>query len=177
MPTHKQGTVIAVGPVGDGGFGSRKDSNLKALFPGSPLYDGDYDEQSVFNIGVSAFNGNGGKGDKSTGTTKGVVNDSGHTFGTFDLNYRSAPVITEVKAGGGGLPSSPYTPNPTSPGPGSVFANDQDAFTGEIPDPGVEFGSGLGGLALPSETSKGISEQTIGSYISGRSYEGSDGKV
>lgn len=177
MPTHRQGTVASVGPAGGGGLGSRKDSNLKASFPKSPLYAGDYDMQSVLDIGISAFNGNGGKGDKPTGTTKGVVNDGGHTFGTFDLNYGNAPIMSDVKTGGGGLPSSPYTPNPTSPGPGSVFANDQDPFTGEIPEPGVEFGSGLGGLVIPAETTKGISTQTIGSYISGRSYEGSDGQV
>ena len=176
MPTHKQGTVTALGPAGDGGLGKRNDVNLKASFSSSPLY-GDYNEKAVLDIGVSSLNGAGGSGDKLTGTTKGIVNDAGHTFGTFDLNYSSSPSMLDVKTGGGGLPASPYVPNLTSPGPGSVFANDQDAFTGELPDPGVEFGTGLGGLATPSDTAKGISGQTIGSYISGRSYEGSDGRV
>ena len=176
MPTHKQATVVPAGPAGDGGMGKRKDSNLKASFSRSPLYN-DYTESAVFDIGISALNGGGGSGDKVTNTVLGVVNDGGYMFGAFDLNYPGSPSLAEVQTGGGGLPSSPYTPNPTSPGPGSVFPNDQDAFTGEIPDPGVEFGSGLGGTASPSETRKGISSQTIGSYISGRSYEGSDGKV
>ena len=42
----------------------------------------------------------------------------------------------------------------------------------------VEFGSGMGGLVSPSTTSAEISKQgTLGSYISGRSYQGSDGKA
>jgi len=176
MPTHKQGTVLPMGPSGDGGLGSRNDVNLKASFSKSPLYN-DYNEETVLNIGVSSLNGGGGKGDKATGVANGVVNDAGHTFGTYDLNYSNSPNMQNVETGGGGLPASAYVPNPTSPGPGSVFASDQDAYTGEIPDAGVEFGTGLGGLAEPSSTSKGISSQAIGSYISGRSYEGSDGKV
>ena len=177
MPTHKQSTVVPFGPVGEGGLGRRKQANLNASFAGSPLYNGEYNEEAVLNIGISALNGAGGSGDSVSGVGKGVVNDSGHTFGTFDLNYTSSPEMGDVETGGGGLPSSPYTPNTTSPGPGSVFANDQDAYTGEIIEPGVEFGSGLGGLAAPSSTAKGISSQTLGSYISGRSYEGSDGQV
>jgi len=176
MPTHKQATVVAQGPVGEGGMGNRSDKNLKALFSTSPLYT-DYNEESVLNIGVSALNGNGGAGDDLTGNSNGVVNDGGYMFGTLDLNYTDAPSLGDVKTGGGGLPASPYIPNPTSPGPGSVFPNDQDEFTGDLPSAGVEFGSGLGGTVSPVATSAGISTQTIGSYISGRSYEGSDGKV
>jgi hypothetical protein len=176
MPTHKQGTVLPLGPSGEGGLGSRRDINLKASFSKSPLFN-EYNERAVLDLGISALNGGGGKGDSSTGVKNGVVNDAGHTFGTHDLNYTLSPNIRSVETGGGGLPASPYVPNPTSPGPGSVFASDQDAFTGELPEAGVEFGTGLGGLALPSEAAKGISSQTIGSYISGRSYEGSDGKV
>jgi len=177
MPTHKQATVVSFGSSGGGRFGSRNQTNLNASFSGSPLYNGEYSESAVLNIGISAFNGAGGAGDAVSGVDKGIVNDAGHTFGTFDLNYSNSPELGDVETGGGGLPSSPYTPNTTSPGPGSVFANDQDAFTGELPEAGVEFGSGLGGLASPTLTTKGISSQTLGSYISGRSYQGSDGQV
>ena len=42
----------------------------------------------------------------------------------------------------------------------------------------VEFGSGQGGLVSPSTTSAELSKQgTLGTYISGRSYQGSDGKA
>ena len=41
-----------------------------------------------------------------------------------------------------------------------------------------EFGSGKGGLVSPAETSAEIAKQgTLGTYISGRSYQGSDGKA
>jgi hypothetical protein len=165
-----------MGRVGDGSMGQRNDANIRAAFSKSPLYN-EYSETAVQDIGVSGLNGNGGAGDSITGASNGILNDAGHTFGTFDLNYGDSPNLEDVETGGAGLPSTPYTPNPTSPGPGSVFANDQDEFTGVIPDPGVEFGSGLGGLASPSNTRKGVSSQGIGSYISGRSYEGSDGQV
>jgi len=176
MPTHTQGTVLPLGTPGTGGLGKRKDLNLKASFSSSPLYS-EYTPEAVLDLGISALNGAGGKGDSVTGTVNGIVNDSGHTFGTLDLNYSDSPVMDDVKTGGGGLPASPYMPNPTSPGPGSVFPNDQDEYTGELPAAGVEYGTGLGGMAPPLETAKGISSQTIGSYISGRSYQGSDGRV
>ena len=83
----------------------------------------------------------------------------------------------DVETGGGGLPATPFTPNPSSPGAGSTFAGDQPPFEGIIPDSGPEFGSGLGGLLSPSTTSEEIQGQTLGSYISGRSYAGSDGSA
>ena len=72
-------------------------------------------------------------------------------------------------------------PNPTSPGPGSLNAADKPAYTGTVPDQdfNVEFGSGKGGTVSPSETAKEISKQSVhlSSYISGRSYAGSDGQA
>jgi len=176
MPTHTQGTVSAFGPPGDGGKGRRSDKNLIASFPNSPLYN-DYTVETVTEIGVSAFNGNGGSGDKATGVKDGVVNDSGYMFGTFDLNYADAPNLGDVETGGEGLPASPYVPNLTSPGPGSVSPYTMPEYTGDLPIAGIEFGSGLGALTSPSDTAEAISDQTIGEYISGRSYLGSAGKV
>ena len=68
----------------------------------------------------------------------------------------------------------------TSPGPGSINAADQLEYNGELPNPEFnnEFGTGKGGLVSPSETSSELSKQgTLGTYISGRSYQGSDGKA
>ena len=88
--------------------------------------------------------------------------------------------LSSVKVGGGGLPSTPYTPNVTSPGPGSINAADQPVFNGEMKDVNSinNFGSGLGGLLSPSETAAKIadSRQKLGQYISGKSFQGSDGK-
>ena len=99
---------------------------------------------------------------------------------SFNRDFTDAPDISQVETGGGGLPASPYIPNLTSPGPGSVSATDQPVFNGELPsqENNVEFGSGLGGTASPAETSKNIAQQTIlETYISGKSYAGSDGQT
>ena len=75
---------------------------------------------------------------------------------------------------------APYIPNLTSPGPGSINAADMPEYAGELPDAEFnnEFGSGKGGLVSPAETSAEIAKQgTLGTYISGRSYQGSDGKA
>ena len=79
-----------------------------------------------------------------------------------------------------GLPATPYIPNLASPGPGSVNASDQPVYTGDLPDANLnsEFGSGLGGLVSPHETTPKIaSQELLGTFISGRSFLGSDGKA
>ena len=116
---------------------------------------------------------------KTTGGNTGALKNS------FDRDYNGTtqnpvPNLEDVETGGGGLPASPFVPNLTSPGPGSVNAADMPEYAGELPDPqfNVEFGSGKGGLVSPSETSAEIAQQgTLGTYISGRSYQGSDGKA
>ena len=101
-------------------------------------------------------------------------------FSSYSLNYEenNAPNLEDVKTGGGGLPASSFSPNPSSPGPGSYNAATQPAFDGEIKniDTISNFGTGLGGLVSPATTSKNISKSKIGEYISGRSFAGSDGR-
>ena len=62
----------------------------------------------------------------------GIVNDGGHTFGEFNRDYSDAPVIADVDVAGKNL-ASPYVPNPSSPGPGSMNPAD-------IPAPPADFG-------------------------------------
>lgn len=148
-------------------FGARKDSNLRSAFAASPVYLGELtDTERKRTYQELALDGT-------------VVGGNG--INSYNRDFVDAPDISEVETGGGGLPASPYMPNITSPGPGSVSAADQPVYNGELPDPetNVEFGSGLGGLANPSDTAGRIAEQniiTVGSYISGRSYQGSDGQ-
>ena len=146
--------------------GARKDINLKSSFPSSPIYSGELTDEERRRLYQELA---------LDGTVTG-----GLGVNSFNRDYEGAPDLNDVKTGGGGLPSSPYTPNLTSPGPGSLNAADQLEYNGELPDPesNVEFGSGKGGLVSPSETSSELSKQgTIGTYISGRSYQGSDGKA
>ena len=146
--------------------GARKDANLQSIYPQSPIYKGEISDQERTEVYQDL-------------ALDGVIN-GGLGINSFDPNYPDAPDISQVETGGGGLPASPYIPNLTSPGPGSVSAADQPVFNGELPsaENNVEFGSGLGGTASPAESSKSISEQNLlGEYISGRSYQGSDGKT
>ena len=150
-------------------YGTRNDSNLKAMFGGSPIYVGEMTDgerrESYRDLVID-------------GT---VLNGLG--FNSFDRDYSEAPNVRDVETGGGGLPASPYMPNPSSPGPGSVFANDQPPFEGALPDPGVEYGSGLGSLTSPSDTSGKMNEAsseafaTIGAYMMGSSFKGSNGQT
>jgi hypothetical protein len=175
MSSVKYATVKPGGAPRTGGLGQRSDVNLSAAFatPVGTIYS----EEAVKNAGIAALNGNGGPGDKipNIGVANGVVNDGGYMFGTFDLNFASTPNLDTVDTGGEGRPASPYVPNLTSPGPGSTYASDQPEYTGILPEKGNEYGGGLGAVS-PSATSPKISGQTIGSYLMGRSYLGSDGK-
>jgi hypothetical protein len=163
MPEQRQIVVQAV-VAPNKAKGARKDANMQSIYSASPIYGGELtDEERRAAYQDLALDG--------------VVN-GGHGTNSFDRDYSGAPDISQVETGGGGLPASPYIPNLTSPGPGSISATDQPVFNGDLPseESNVEFGSGLGGTASPVESSKNISEQTIiGNYISGRSYEGSNG--
>ena len=146
--------------------GARRDQNLRASFPDSPIHKGELsDEERKKLYQELALDGT-------------VVGGLG--INSFNRDFENAPDLNEVETGAGGLPASPFVPNLASPGPGSVSAADLPEYNGELPDPefNVEFGTGQGGLVSPKTTSQEISKQgTLGTYISGRSYQGSDGKA
>ena len=100
-----------------------------------------------------------------------VINDGGHTFGTYDTSYSGAPNITEgVATGGAGAPASPHVPNPVSPGQGSVNPSDQ----AEAPE---EFGkqrsdvpfTGPGSSLEPAASSDAIASQKFKNLSLGKS--------
>ena len=157
MPSAKQ---IMVQPPADrmtGRIGKSDIAGLQSAFPGSPVYDGTLTDQVATDQYMNIV-------------TNATVNDGGHTFGTVDLNYGSAPNLEDVEVGGGGKPGSPYAPNIASPPTGQNPA--------DIPESGVEAterarGSGGAfsgnGLASPDSTSRVISRQTVGSLLKGTS--------
>ena len=159
---------IIVEPVVSTGAskGSRKQDNLTSCFAASPIYTGDMsnDERKKLYAKLAL---------------EGVV-IKGNGLNSFDRDFTDAPNLEDVDVSTHNLPS-PYMPNPTSPGPGSLNASDKPAYTGTVPDQdfNVEFGSGKGGTVSPIETAKEISKQSVhlSSYISGRSYAGSDGQA
>ena len=160
--------IVEVPAPTEKAFGARKDQNLRAAFASSPIYLNELtDAERKKRFQAEALDGV-------------VVN--GHGLNSYSRDFvgttqNPVPDLSDVETGGGGKPASPFIPNLTSPGPGSVSAADQPEYTGTLPDPAtnVEFGSGLGGLVSPATTSPRISEQSLGNYISGRSYLGSDG--
>jgi hypothetical protein len=136
---------------GNGGLGSANYSSLQDAFPGSPVYSGEINDETVAKQYIDIV-------------TDATVDDEGHMFGAVDLNYTGAPNLADVEVGGGGLPGSPYAPNIASPPSGQNPA--------DIPSSGVSAtakaqGSGApfsgDGLANPSDTSKNVSKLTIGS--------------
>jgi hypothetical protein len=79
--------------------------------------------------------------------------------------------ITDDTALGETLPS-PYMPNPTSPGVGSVNASDKPAYEGEVKDPNIvnsQFGSGNNSVYNPAVSSQKLSDLKLGSYLPGTS--------
>lgn len=156
MPTGRQRTVDSVATTR--GLGSSDSTTMKTMFPASPIFDGSMTRDSVELDGEASL-------------IVGTVNDGGAWFGTFDRDFPGAPDISSVVSGPGGLPGSPYTPNPSSPGPGSVNPADLPAPPANWPpQPGSGYGSGNGHLDNPSTTSDLVSAQTIGDLLSGKSY-------
>lgn len=161
MPTHRQ-LVVEV-PSTTRANGSSDTEALKTAYPGSPLYNNVGGEPSYLtDASVQEFF----EGE----VIDGEVDDSGHTFGTFNRDYVDAPNLEEVVTGGGGLPGSPYAPNVASPPEGQNPA--------DIPAEGAavtEAARGGGGpfqgstLTSPHETSVNVARQKIGTLMFGDS--------
>ena len=190
MP-EKGDILVTPSVVTAGGLGKRFSSNLESAYPASPIHSGQMTDdlvRQVFADGVQsgdvteAFDAYGSP--VASGDGNRMLDGFNVDFeGTDDDKVPDVPGNTVTNDGkvfgeGQGAPTSPYVPPLTSPGPGSISANDQPAFTGTPPDPALqnEFGSGLGGQASPHETSPEIAKQeTVTDLFSGRSYESSAG--
>ncbi len=156
MPTHSQKMVDTVPTKYKKGSPSTK--TLQGVFPESPIYLGNITDQNLTDRYQDIV-------------MDAEINDGGHTFGTFNTGYVDAPDLNEVETGAGGLPATPYVPNPTSPGEGSVNASDQ----GPAPEdygksPNVQYGSGVGHRLQPKTSSTKIAGQKLGDYIMGSAY-------
>lgn len=149
--------------------GTRNDANLKSSFYASPIYN-ELSDKERFETFIKL-------------TKSPIANGNGLNF--FNPDYSGneqnpIPNLEDVETGGGGLPSTPYTPNLTSPGPGSINATNQPVYEGSFKEREniSNFGTGLGSLVSPNETAPKIVERSrLGQYIMGKSYQGSDGKV
>jgi hypothetical protein len=160
MASHKQIMVEAASTSDKPKLGNSNTKAIKEMFPASPIYLGeitDADQAKHFQVRV----------------LDAKINDGGHTFGEFDMNYSDAPDMSTVKTGPAGLPASPFVPNPASPPPGS-------ADPADLPVPPAKYGekagntpfTGPGSQMYPSNGSTIISGQKLGSYIKGTSIPG-----
>jgi len=152
------------------GFGKSSTTTLVEMFPASSIHSGQLTDDERVQAGRDLLQ-------------DGVVMGSGGYYGfnqpfSRDFQNNGAPNLADVVSGGpGGQPATPYVPNPTPPGPGDTSPLNKPA------PPSTDFpgtsnnsfpGSGGGHQANPLDTSAAIAGQTIGEFISGRSYAGSD---
>jgi len=159
MPSVKQTTVDPAATTT--GMGSSSTELMVELYPGSPIHDGSMTRESVQAQGDAEL-------------LSGVVTN-GMGLPSFSLDFTGqdsgvAPPDQEVTTGAGGLPASPWVPNPSSPGEGqnpSTLPAAPDGF-GMEPN-GDTYGVGEGAIANPKDTSLVISGGKIGSYGMGTS--------
>lgn len=159
MSSVKQTTVNIV--AGKLGMGSSDTTLMGELFPGSPIHNGTMTRDSVQAQGNEEL-------------LQGVV-QNGLGLPTFDRDFTgldsgvSAP-DQDVKTGAGGLPASPWVPNPASPGEGSQDPKDlPKAPDGFGRTPSNTYGTGIGSVTNPATTTKQIAIATLGSYGLGTS--------
>jgi hypothetical protein len=150
-------------------FGTSNTGNLRKAFPSTPQYN-DYKDIAAKTLYIDLLNSNNNDASEAI---------SYYGFASFSLNYseNGAPNLNDVEVGAGGLPATPFSPNIASPGPGDASPTSLPEYTGEIKniDAINNVGSGIGGLASPNETSSNMSNSKLSGYISGKSFQGSDG--
>lgn len=152
MPSHSQTMVEIDKKTASSALGQANTARVSAAFPASPIHTGEITDDTI-------------KANFQKLVLDGEVNDSGHTFGAYNRDYADAPDVAAVKTGGAGLPASPYVPNPTSPGPGTMDPTKQgEAPAGFGEDPSNQYGVG-DGLANPKATSEAISRAKLGDYV------------
>lgn len=161
MPTMKQTVVEIVRQDPSRGMGASDVATLQAMFPASPIHNGDLTDANV-------------KADAQTRLIDGVVEaPAGTHYGVpgFNRDYADAPNLGDVAPDAAEGIGSPHTPNPTSPDtPGGQ--------NGPIPAdwppaPGNEYGDGgsygSGGDVSPHNASQVVARQTIGDLTLGKS--------
>ena len=188
--SEKDHIITNPSDVQAGGLGKRFPRNLQSAYPESPIYREDMTDEAVRAVfaehvqaesPLDGFEAYGGTVEPGTGNRMSSFNmdfEGTEEDPVPDVPGNSETVDGKAFGSGQGAPTTPYIPPLTSPGPGSVSATDQPAYTGVTPTPESqnEFGSGLGGLASPHETAPEIASQdTVTALISGRSYAGSSG--
>jgi len=130
MPKMNFQTIVA-DPINGKPLGTRNEQNLKGIFSSSPLYS--QAESNVPNQGAIKLTAEGLKQWYLDNVVNGSVAGSDGYYGfseNYSLDFTGAgasnvaegggpPNYNDVKTGGGGLPATPFVPNPASPGEGN----------------------------------------------------------
>jgi len=157
MPA-KRATIV--GPIKtEGGLGpiaGGSTANIPLLeqsFPQSPIYTELVTDDERINY-------------YQTNVMHAEINDGGHTFGTFNTNFvaNDPPTYSQIEVGGGGLPASPWVPNPVS-APNADPTQQPDPPSGFGEEPSDTPFMGLGSQEDPSKTTRKISDVKLGQYL------------
>ena len=156
MATVIQGTINPVATTR--ALGESSSTTIKQTFPASPIH-----QKSEQFASVEAL-----KADMEALLLNGVIKD-GWCFSNFNRDYVDAPNVEAVDVKKHNL-ASPWVPNPTSPGPGSMNPTDQPAPPeGFGQAPNDQFGVGVGSQTNPKSTSEVIASQKPGDLPLGKS--------
>lgn len=131
---------------------------MASIFPKSPRLDG-YADEDANAAGNTYLLGKNGQ-DPDWAKALGVWGFSQST--TLNYQVNGAPLYSDVSTGGGGAPSTPFTPNLVSPGPGSMNPADMAELPADFhPTENVQWGNGPG----VSQMSPSISAEKIQSGV------------
>ena len=113
-------TYPTIAPVASTRGGGKSDSTtLQSMYPASPY---------LVSVGLTTSDAAKYKTEVLALLLNGVV-EGNQQIGSYNRDYsgNGAPNYADVKTGAGGLPASPWVPNPVSPGEGSVNPSDMGA--------------------------------------------------
>lgn len=154
--TYKYPTIKTTATT-TSGKGTSSTANLQSMYPGTPgLELGDNLEDW--------------KAEQLRALLDGAVTEN-LQIGSVNRDYseNNPPNYGDVPTGGGGLPASPWVPNPISPGEGSVnpadIAEAPEGY-GRLPTNGAHAGSSVPVTARdPAQSAKNMSEQVSPSVL------------
>ena len=94
---------------------------------------------------------------------KGTVDGNHYGLGQYnrEFQHKDNPNLSEVITGAGGLPATPYVPNPTSPGEGSVSPESQKQAPAEFINKLSADGSAFSGKNIVDNSNLKLSAQAI----------------
>ena len=132
-----------------------KKERSQRQFKNSPLYDGSYDHDALVEIANRIM----------------LDSDEG-----IDFDYTKTPSWSDVKdvveshKGKGGFPTTPWTPNQSSPGAKAIGETNFDAnsipeYDVQASDIKEDFVEGTAGTVNPKRTSKEISSTRLGTSL------------